>query len=94
MKPTGILDKGSFPGNRRRQKQGIQSGVIKTFADEPPCCEDQSLLAFWYFSNPGRGGFPLFRGHSPLKDYQMPDFVLKLFTEIIQVLFPLSQKDW
>ena len=44
MQPTDILRQSSFPGDRHRQEQRVETGVVKTFADVAACREDQTLV--------------------------------------------------
>jgi len=44
VEPAAVLDERSLPGDRQRQEQRVQAGIVKALADLATSCEQAALL--------------------------------------------------
>src|SRR5215472_11734579 len=48
MQPTNILLKSSLPGDRHRQEESIQAGIVESLTDIAACRKNHPLLFQWH----------------------------------------------
>jgi hypothetical protein len=44
VQSADVLGKGSLPGNRHRQEQGVEGSVVEAFTEVAAGCENESLI--------------------------------------------------
>ena len=84
-----ILRQRTFPRDWHRQKQGIKTLVIETFADVTPRGENQTLVLIGNIQR-GIRGLPVLCGHAATKDNELLGKPGEPPLKVIEVILPLG----
>lgn len=84
--------RGSLPGDRHRQEQRVEPGIIEAFADIAACCKDQALSVVRDMQCCS-GLLAVFCGHAASQHYEISHEWRKSLVKIIEVVLSLCQDD-
>jgi hypothetical protein len=91
MKPAGVLRDRSPPGDRKRQKQRVQTRIVESFANVLASREDDSPFVARDSCETFTDRLPLLLAHASAQHDNMIDARRQLVFEAIEVLISLRQ---
>lgn len=88
-----MLDDGSFPGDRHREQERVEAGIIESFSDVAPGCDHQPRAVVWKVCELPQCGASCFRLDAAVEDDEVRDILTKRAGEALEMITTFGQDD-